>query len=74
MREWRKRIKLNDDQLLDNQSQNAQVNAIDPVLITLTLTVQITLDEELKIRKPSEEIKLAWPQIPAGFIPFKDCF
>ena len=58
MREWRKRIKLNDDQIQANQSQNAQV----------------ILDEELKIKNPSEEIKLAWPQIPAGFIPFKDCF
>ena len=29
MREWRKRIKLNDDELLGNQSQNIQVNAIN---------------------------------------------
>ena len=36
--------------------------------------LKVTVDEELKNRQPSEDINPTWPQIPVGFVPFKDCF
>ena len=48
----------------------SEIPGADPSRLNYFL--KVTVDEEIKIRHPSEETQVN--QIPAGFVPFKDCF